>query len=466
MDLNRFIVGKSVCMEEMLEAREERAFHQKNIQREFPYPLISFTLNIAGPIKVFPLSIQTFFEGIDLIRTQCQVFGIPIVHYDKIEKSTGYEAFFSVNGSAYEVKKILIELENAHSLGRLFDIDVLDTSGKKISRIELGCKERSCLLCQNPAYSCRRSGNHSLHDILERTVDIMWDYFTEKYAKDISFIAVRALLYEVMATPKPGLVDQNNNGSHKDMDIFTFETSALAILPYFKEFVNAGIYHSCKKPEDLLEQIRPIGIRAEFAMRKSTGGVNTHKGVIFSLGIILTCLGYFYGNHFTYDRNNIRYTCKRICSSISDELKFISQRPATSSGEKIFIKYGISGIRGEAKNGFPTLFQVALPNFYNYLDKGYSLNDSGVLTLIQIIACLEDTNIIKRSSYEDLQKIRQQMSDFLQQHPEQDDYIKELNHFDREFICQNISPGGSADILALTYFFYFFETGKIPATVR
>ena len=238
MNLTKMMEGKRVELPAMLDARERRAFLQMQLVQKYGKALISFTLNIAGPVKVFPLSVRTFEEGLRLIRICCGEYGIPILHEEILREYTGYEAFLAADADPAYVKRVLTSLEDDHSLGRLFDIDIIRPDLSKVSRKELGKEERRCLICGGPAFVCSGRRLHSVEELQERTVQIMWDYFAFRFADDTAMTACRALLYEVMATPKPGLVDRDNTGAHDDMDIFTFETSALALLPYFRRFVS------------------------------------------------------------------------------------------------------------------------------------------------------------------------------------------------------------------------------------
>ena len=98
--------------------------------------------------------------------------------------------------------------------------------------------------------------------------------------------------------------------------------------------------------------------------------------------------------------------------------------------------------------------------------EGYSLNDAGIITLIYILASTEDTNLISRSSYEKMQEIKEQMKGLIAGGFEKKNYREILIQLDREFIRENLSPGGSADLLALTYFLDFYETGKVPGSLK
>ncbi|MCD7994730.1 MAG: citrate lyase holo-[acyl-carrier protein] synthase, partial [Clostridia bacterium] len=125
INLSTLITGREVSLMEMLDAREHRQEVQKALLSQHHLPVISFTLNMAGPIKVFPLALQTFQEGIRLIETQCHVWSIPIIATQSTESHTGHEYFWAVDGEVRFVKEILCLLEDSVALGRLFDIDVI-----------------------------------------------------------------------------------------------------------------------------------------------------------------------------------------------------------------------------------------------------------------------------------------------------------------------------------------------------
>lgn len=457
MNQNKILNGSEVSLDDMLYARERRQMIQQSLIQKYNLPLISFTLNIVGPLKVFPLVIKTYEEGISLIKSYCFAWGLHISHFQEICENTGYEGFFVINADSMEIKNVTSQLELKSSIGRLFDIDVIKVDGKKVSRTELNLSERKCLLCNKNAFECSRSRTHSVNALVQREIEVMWDYFTLQYAKDIASIATRSLLYEVITTPKPGLVDKHNNGSHKDMDIYTFESSALALMPYFIEFVQCGIHNCNLPPKELMDQIRPIGIQAELAMLHATNGINTHKGIIFSLGIICTALGYLYGQQIDYSQNIIRNICKKMTSELMKDFDRIEKSNAITNGEKLYAEYGIMGVRGESMNGFPNVFSLALPIFRKYTLEGFTQNDSGILTLLHLIAFTEDTNIISRSDYNTMLTVQKEIKNYLE-NTDCTDYIDYIQKLDHSFIDKNISPGGCADLLALTYFIYFYET--------
>lgn len=452
MNIKELVIGEYADLPRMLHARERRQHVQRQLLDAYGCPLISFTLNIPGPVKVFPLAIRTFEEGLHLIHTQCLAWRLPVKKEARIEDITGYEAFLCVEADAARIKEILCLLEERSALGRLFDLDVIRTDGTKVSRQDFHMPARKCLLCSQDALVCGRSRTHSVDELLTRVCEIMKGSFDLEYARHIASLSMAALLYEVAATPKPGLVDRDNSGSHKDMDFYTFQASAVSLNQFFEEFTLLGIRNHGRACEEVFDLIRPVGIQAEAVMRKATGGVNTHKGMIFSLGIFCCVLGYLYGNEIPFSEEAFVSVCKRMTCRLLDDFQGVTADNAKSHGERIYAFYGITGIRGEAAKGYPTVFGLALPAFRNYKKKGFSANDAGILTLLHIIAGTVDTNLIARSDYDTMKEIQERIGALLAGGLEDGDYVSVIRKLDQEFIQRNLSPGGSADMLALTYF--------------
>ena len=252
--------------------------------------------------------------------------------------------------------------------------------------------------------------------------------------------ALRALMTEVCITPKPGLVDRANNGAHKDMNIFTFIDSATALFPYFCDVAEYSQKYEGEL-EDLLPELAPIGIKAEEAMFRATGGVNTHKGAIFSLGILCAAA--------VSKKRPLSEACALIAKS---RTRGRTNDPVTTNGERIYTQYGISGILGEAAAGFPNVFDVALPVLRKQVEAGSSLEEAGVAALLHLIASVDDTNIIARRGIDGLRQIQKEVGDKISSFTNPNQYIAYAEELDERFIGQNISPGGCADLLAAGLF--------------
>jgi len=279
-----------------------------------------------------------------------------------------------------------------------------------------------------------------------------------QWIQTISQKALLSLLYEVSASPKPGLVDRFNAGAHKDMDFFTFMASGAALSNYFNECVSEGVKYSGKNPQELFKALRTIGMEAEKAMFEATNNVNTHKGLIFSLGIICAA-----ASCCMIESKNKNVDTETICTKVSQmtqglcmrELTCLNKTEDLTYGEKLYQNYGLKGIRGEVENGFPTVRNYSLPVLTKLKSmKTLHWNDILVHTLLHLMAVNEDTNIVARHDLKTLEFVHQYSQRVLDSGGM---LIKEgvqmVYEMDREFIMRNISPGGSADLLAVTVIF-------------
>ena len=282
---------REITLTEMLAAREARASRQRELLEEYRRPLISFTLNIAGPEKNGPVLRRAFREGLARLETALSAAGLPCIHKEELDWHTGCEALWVVSGQGKMIKELCARIEDEDALGRLFDLDVLEPDGKRWDREALGLPTRRCLICGRPGKSCASRRLHPLEEIQRKTRAILRDHFAAQDQQYLAAQAARALMYEVCATPKPGLVDRHNNGSHRDMDIFTFLDSTISLLPYFRQAVEIGQKTAGENPAATFSRLQEAGIRAEQEMLRATGGVNTHKGAIFSLGCLLGAAG-------------------------------------------------------------------------------------------------------------------------------------------------------------------------------
>lgn len=163
MDLT---VNNEVLLEEMLAARERRVFLQNTLREKYHTTLISFTLNIPGPVKVFKGIPEVFDRGYREILKTLADAGIAVLHEHTLCEKTGYEAFIAADASPLTIKRLMTELEDGSSIGRLYDIDIIKLDGSKVSREELGLPCRTCLICGQPAHACSRSRNHSVEELV------------------------------------------------------------------------------------------------------------------------------------------------------------------------------------------------------------------------------------------------------------------------------------------------------------
>lgn len=280
----------------------------------------------------------------------------------------------------------------------------------------------------------------------------------KQYIQRIAGIAMESILFEVSATPKPGLVDRDNSGAHKDMDYFTFMSSASALHHFFDEFTECGFACREHSIRQVLPLLRKKGVEAEREMFAFTNGVNTHKGMIFSMGILCGCVGWAYGKqgiHAVSLCDLAAQMCEGICKQ---EYADLEKKKCLTKGERMYLEYGCLGIRGEVESAFQTVQRVSLPEYTELRKNGISVNDALVQTLLHLIACTEDTNVLSRQGKDAAVFARQSAVDVLKNGGILSrDGKKMVEQMDQIFIEKNISPGGCADLLAVTHFLYTLD---------
>ena len=394
----------------MLLARDRRASRQAALLSRYGRPVISFTMNIAGPVKDSPLIRYAFRSGL----RQLEALPCAQLCREVIFEPTGPEALLVYETQdARLLKAFCIRLESEGEAGRLFDLDVLDANGEKLSR-ETG---RTCLVCGGPVSVCSRSRAHGLEAITARTRTILEAFAAETVGE----MAENALLAEVHFTPKPGLVDEANNGAHRDMDVPLFERSAHALRPCFEEFVRLGLQGASPAA------LQQAGVRAEQAMFAATGGVNTHMGAIYSGALLLHAAGRLLSGEEEGD----------LCELAAQTAAAI---PAPTGTHGAAVRAQCGGIRTEAVSGYPTAQAVLR-----------QLRQSGPLdALLLSMSRLDDSTLWHRGGAEGAQLVRSRAADILAAPASERE--ARTRRLDAELIERNLSPGGSADLLAMAFF--------------
>lgn len=248
----------------------------------------------------------------------------------------------------------------------------------------------------------------------------------------IAHLATRALQAELDTTPKPGLVDKRDNGAHRDMDHALMLRSIRAIHPYFIRLAQLG----CSSPQPPHDDIVRIGIEAEHAMFEATGGVNTYKGALFSMGLAVVAAG---GAVLCHNTN-------AMSSSIA---ALASRFPITKGthGSEAKTKACLKGALDNARDGYRMLFEAWLPFYETCVESAdpYALHK----TLLRIMCDLDDTNIVYRTSLATMLQVKEESKQLLQSFS-----VMGLETMNSKFMRCNISPGGSADMLSLVVFLY------------
>lgn len=445
----------NVTVQDMMEARERRFLRQQALVKEYRQTLLCFTLNIPGPEKDNPLIRAGMALGKRLLAQGFLRLGVKPVHAEFDEAFTGCAAYYVLPLSPMEVKRMTADIEEDTPLGRLLDLDVLRPTGEKVERQEVGLPGRKCLLCGQDARGCARSRTHTVEQLRRETDRILRQALLLDQSETVARLACQALLYEVLVTPKPGLVDRNHNGSHRDMDVFTFSASAAALYPYFLQCAKTGAETADQSPAKAFALLRMHGRVAEGAMLKATAGVNTHRGAIFSLGLLCAAAGRL-GREKWKKPDALLSLCGEMTHGLTaEDFSGLTPENARSNGQRLYLQYGVTGVRGEAERGFPLVRDVGLPRLEAGLRSGLSFNDACCGALLTIMAQNMDTNVIHRGGMDMLKETQAMAAALLKESAFPSG--EALAAFDAYLTQNNLSPGGSADMLALCCLLHFLQ---------
>lgn len=256
--------------------------------------------------------------------------------------------------------------------------------------------------------------------------------------------AVRALYAEVALEPKPGLVSFRDCGSHTDMNAQTFMRSLFALRGYFPRMVwagHAGAHFSV---------LEDLGKSAETRMLTATRGINTHRGAIFGLGLLCAGAGQLQAQGLTLTPQHLRAV---LLSSWGDALaqraKAARLSAPGSNGQRAARRFGLRSAGDEAAQAFPVLFDVTLPALQAALQAGTTIRAARVQALFATMAELDDTNCVHRGGIDGLRFVQASASQFLQAGGVmQSGWLTHARAIHNAFVGRNLSPGGSADVLA------------------
>lgn len=400
---------RTVTLREVLEARDARAALQTELLAACGKPVLCVTMNIPGPVKRSPLIDFAFEEQTETLRLSLMKALHPVRRTDR---PAGLELTCICDLPADVMKDIAIKFEDHLPVGRLFDLDVIGTDGRKLSRPE----PRTCLVCGGPAGPCARSRAHGLEAVRNAADVLLRDFAADTLAER----AVGALTGEAELTPKPGLVDQDNNGAHQDMDLEMFRRSAQCLRSYFRRAVELGMERA-----DCMPALQRAGLEAEQTMFAVTGGVNTHKGAIYAFGLMLAALG---------SRLIRGGDVFRTAAALAGAGRLPS---AATHGGRARERYGVAGARGEAMAGFPHVREACI-----LLD-----GQPPDAALLMLLAKVDDTNLLHRGGWEGLRFVQEQARAIWGlPAAARKARLEELDRMCRE---RNLSPGGCADLLAL-----------------
>lgn len=394
-------------VEQLLNDREQRGYYQQELLNKYQdKTLLVIKANYPTAYKNNHYSAyavtKIFYQLNELIE---------VIDYEVTSTSEGLIFYVISPLLANQAKQVAMQLEDS-LLGRLIDLDVFDQN-KQYSRSDFQIEPRKCFVCNDIAKICSRAQKHDYQQISQYFIDIVIDDIFEK--NKFENLVLFALINELNKPHNFGCVGIQSRGSHTDMDKKTFIASIQAISPLFNELELIDT--------NSFAQLRLLGQKMEKAMFKATKNVNTHKGAIFTLLLVLAGLNNV--DEYAKVVKNIQALTKDIYSDFEN-------LQDQSHGQKIYAQTGIKGIREYAYLGYDFLFNDVV-EYYDQVN-----NDTK--TYLYIISKLVDTTVIKRSSQKKLEQ--------LQMMARTKDYDTQvISDF---CLSNNISCGGSADMLATT----------------
>ncbi len=269
----------------------------------------------------------------------------------------------------------------------------------------------------------------------------------------LGLLAKRVLIDEAELTPKPGLVDRRGSGSHSDLSLDLMRHSAETLGPHFQ--LMADVAGQLPLGQLLRERLGAIGRDAEEEMYRATGGVNTHKGAIWAIGLLVAAA--------SQGGASAPYQIARLAGDIAR----IADRwrpDSMTHGSVVRARYGISGAYAEARAGFPHVIDIGLPVLREARMNGKSERDSRLSALLYIMSTLNDTCVLYRSGLDGAGIVKDGAEAVLAAGgPGTVNGDRQLSQLDQDLVARNISPGGSADLLAATLFLDALESGEAEA---
>ncbi len=454
-------------LDQLLAAKETLFAEKQRLIAHAQKPLISFSLNIPGWPKKNEIIDKFFFQLLDEIKRFCLSNRIMLDENSaQISDSAVGLSFYTVFQSDKDVqtiKTITESFEATHSCGRFIDLDIMDAEGNNISSE----KEKGCFYCgKYPAIDCMRKDRHSKVTLSEYQTEKMREYLNRELRKaqadKLTELVTYALLEEASLDPKPGLVSPGSNGSHSDMDYHTFLQSIATLTPVFHSFFTESLVNN---QVFSIEELRIWGLKAEQKMFAATSGINTHKGAIFLLLIASRAIINLTKNNEKRSFENIQKEIDKFTDVIRTD---IITKYEDTHGNRVNEKYAEikPGIRQQVIDGLPGVFKAGLEELVteNFSTKNDAKTQKQTLikSLLKIITTNQDSNVLHRGNPAILKSLQNNAADSLQALEKGD--MEAYYDFCQWTNQQNLSPGGSADLLAVSIFIYLCTQNKTLTT--
>jgi holo-ACP synthase CitX len=446
---------------ELLDARDRRSaliagWCASRTGASPPGPVVFASLAIPGAEKAPPGAGLALAAGVEAFR-----HGLGpgrLAELDRDSDALGPWAALEVDVAPDEAKRFAILVEETLPYGRLLDLDVYGDGGAPLDRAALGLPQRACLACDAPARECIRAGRHGAAVLAARV-----DTLLAPLAPEASFPATLAAALERGAreeldlTPKPGLVDRRDGGSHPDLSYEAMLRSIERLPLYFDELLAAGGATPAPAPRPDPREARAgggrslaacvaAGTRAEERMRRAAGS-NAHRGLIFLGGLLVLAASDAARDGERPEESVLR---RRVAALAADVLDLTAPSRADTPGARARRAHGVGGIVGEALGGLPAVFDAALPAFRATLARSGDRRRAALRAMAALMGRLEDTTALHRAGAAGLARVRDDGAHLAALLDAGGDPDATLSRWNDEYRRERLTMGGVADCLAVT----------------
>ncbi len=386
--------------------------------------------NIPGPDKFRPGSTALIQHA--MVSLQAAI-GLEMLHADS--DLLGPFRMAVAQASPEAVKAVAMAVETDLPAARLLDIDVYRSDGTQVDRAAVQAPARPCLLCVEPAGACIRLGRHAaieLREVVDQHLRPWVPGIPSTTPSKLALALVQGARQELQVTPKPGLVDGLDSGSHRDLTYINMEASAGLLSIYFDEILRS---FSQQRPlQDFVQAGRDAEGRMVHAIQ-----ANAHKGYIFLSGLVLLALCECQG-----DLTRLRSTISQLAT------RFFTQFDPPG-GNTVRHRQAVGGIQAEAQQGLPAIFECGVPRYLEALNAGWHREDAAFYLMAMLMQTVEDTTAIQRCGPEGLQRVKRdgrRLQHLLESRQCPKAWLSELN---LDYQRLGLTMGGVADCMALTF---------------
>lgn len=410
----------------ILKARDQRqqALDAVSLEHSHFASILMVTTNLPGKEKHCPGVSRLFEAG----RSALQAL-VPLELVVTGVDALGPYLIAGSHVTPKQAKRAAIAIEAGSPETRLLDVDVHLPDGRPLGRKELGLPPRSCLVCGEPARSCIRLQRHAPIEVESRVEALLAPMAALSGQLDPGLLAadlVEGALQELDLSPKPGLVDRIDQGSHPDLTFEAMRTSARLLPTYLDKILR------CHRDGRPLSDYVQAGLEAERRMWSVIHG-NSHKGYIFLSGLLLMAACECHGR-----MEHLRPAITAIATSLFDQ----ESCAFTEAG---------GGIRSEAMHGLPAVFEYGWPRYREALALGWTSEQAGFLLMGVLMQHVEDTTAIHRCGLDGLACLRRdglQLQRLLEWGGDPRPFLEALND---NYRSSNLTMGGVADCMALIF---------------